>query len=137
MMFYLDHEAEYLQNISFSKAEYDQFSFVEVGNGVTEFSFEGWKYDVFKTSIAEDGSVVLLVKKDTLETKMLNWQKGMKRFVRNNGKKLHNSLFNFYFSDYCVIKVKLFLTSLMDFKPHVAQRFIHFLGSFSPPPELV
>lgn len=122
-----------LQTITFDAHVFDQMEIENVGHGVIEFEYQGSMYDAFEV-IRTNNKVLLLVKKDGLDTAISHAMKQVKRFTRAKGQQLKNMLFNFYFAPF-IAKTNHFVDQItLIFAGFRWNYSTPFLGSISPPP---
>lgn len=125
-----------LQTLTFTTESFSQMQIEEVGHGVIEFEYQGHKYDAFEV-IESDGMVVLLVKRDDLDTLVSHALKKFKRFARAKGQQVKSALFNFYFGP-AVLKAKEIIPNSIIMLSATESHYASVTGAIhSPPPEIL
>lgn len=125
-----------LQSLTFTAESFSQMPIEEVGHGVIEFEYQGHKYDAFEV-IESNGMVVLLVKRDDLDTIVSHAFKKFKRFTRAKGQEVKNSLFNFYFGP-AVLKANEIIPNSTIMLSATMSHYLSVTGAIhSPPPDVL
>lgn len=126
-------EAFKLEHLSFDAEKYAAMDLEEVGNGVLEFEYQGYKYDAFE--VTRVGSTVkLLVIKDHLDTWLHKIYKPVKRYLRNKSTQFRYSIFNFYFTSLAQPLLDMMREAEIQFKTWSSSYFSLTLEVDFPPP---